>query len=454
MEQLKKLAEFAAGLRLEDTPANVVKAAKSCVLDSVFVAAGAAENELYQKVKELYIRQEGLANQQSSLWAGREKISPRNAAFLNAMAGHTLELDDVHTDSKTHIGAVVIPSAWAMAESLNKSGKELLEAVICGYETMARIGMGLGVSSHRNKGWHVTGTAGTFGAAAACGKLCGFNTDEMLAAFGLAGTQSCATWAFLTGGATNKVLHPARAAASGIESAMLVQAGMKGTPYILDAKDGGIFPMMSDQYDYDLVCKDLGTAYEIMKVDKKPYPCCRSTHGSIDAAIKLRKEYNISADDIHHVVIDTYLVGVKQCGTSSGSLSPQTPTEAKFSTPYTAACAFLNGTVDLDDFLTETIREPKRQDLLSKIYVRENGDYTAQYPNHWGCHMTVYLKNGLTYEKHIEDASGSVSSPLTMEQLTEKAFTCCKRYDKLWMESNIDAILNLDKSEKLPSLTI
>ena len=115
---------------------------------------------------------------------------------------------------------------------------------------MARIGMGFGVSAHRNRGWHVTGTAGTFGAAAACGKLLGFDEEKLLSAFGLAGTQSCSTWAFLSDGATNKVLHPARAAVSGLESCMLVLGGMKGSGRILDADDGGIFPMMSDGYDY------------------------------------------------------------------------------------------------------------------------------------------------------------------------------------------------------------
>lgn len=93
---------------------------------------------------------------------------------------------------------------------------------------MARIGMALGVSAHRNLGWHVTSTAGTFGAAAACAKLLGLDEDQTVSALGLAGTQSFGTWAFLADGATNKVLHPARAAASGCEAALLAKAGMTG----------------------------------------------------------------------------------------------------------------------------------------------------------------------------------------------------------------------------------
>lgn len=94
------------------------------------------------------------------------------------MMGHTQEMDDVHTKSKTHIGTVVIPAAWGLAEYLGKCGQDFILAVICGYETMSRIGMAFGVSSHRNKGWHVTATAGTFGAAAACAKLLGLDAEQ------------------------------------------------------------------------------------------------------------------------------------------------------------------------------------------------------------------------------------------------------------------------------------
>lgn len=452
MKQLKHLARYVSEFRLEDAPAAVIEAAKACILDTLSVALGARENPLYQSVKATYLRFDDHAPGTCSIWGSPERALLRTAVFLNAAAGHTLELDDVHTGSKTHIGTVVVPAAWTAAEYLGKSGRDLLEAVICAYEVTARIGAGFGVSSHRNKGWHVTGTAGTFGSAAACGKLFGFTPDQMVAAFGLAGTQSCSTWAFLTGGATNKVLHPARAAVSGLESCLLVLAGMKGTSHILDAQDGGIFPMMSDAFDYDLVDHDLGTVFEILNVDKKPYPCCRSTHCAIDAAIALRKAHNLTADQVDHVVVDTYLVGYKQCGLSAGSLKPVLPTEAKFSTPYVTACALINGRVGLDDFLPEAIADPDRQDLLSRVHVQEAPAYTVQYPAHWGCGMTLYTKDQRTYHLHVEDASGSVGMPLNREQLIAKARTCCSRYSAEWLDALIRVIFDLEHAPVLPVL--
>lgn len=454
MEQLEKLAAFTAGFHLEDAPEAVVEAAKACVLDTVSVAIGAGSNQMYCGIKQVYLAQNLPGKHAATVWGSGEKAPVQIAAFLNAMAGHTLEMDDVHTGSKTHIGTVVVPAAWAAAEAVGADGKGLLEAIVCGYEVMSRIGMGFGVSSHRNKGWHVTGTAGTFGAAAACAKLYGFDAARTLSAFGLAGMQSCTTWAFLTGSATDKVMHPARAAASGVESCMLVQGGMTGTGDILNAADGGIFPMMSDGYDYDPVCKGLGETWEILNMDKKPYPCCRSSHGSIDAALALRRSYGIAAQDIDHVDIDTYLVGLKQCGMPQGSLKPTLPTEAKFSTPYVTATALLTGKVGLTDFQPDKIADPQRQALLARVKVHEAAEFTKEYPAHWSCRMQLTTRDGKKYTYTVPDASGSVAAPLTKAQLRSKAMNCCAELPEARLLPLFDALENLEKAQVLPETAL
>lgn len=452
MEELRQLAQFLADMKLEDAGEEVLEAAKACVLDTVAVALGARENPIFQGIKNVYRKWDGPQEHGSALWGSGERAALRTAVFLNAMMGHILELDDVHTKSKTHIGTVVIPAAWCLAGALGRSGRDLLEAVVCGYEAMARIGMGFGVSSHRNKGWHVTGTAGTFGAAAACAKLLGFDAEQITAAFGLAGTQSCTTWAFLADGATNKVLHPARAAVSGLESCLLVLGGMRGSARILDAPDGGIYPMMSDEYDYRLVSAGLGSVYEILNMDKKPYPCCRSTHCAIDAAIALREAHSIHPEAIREVRVYTYLVGLKQCGLTEGSLKPALPTEAKFSTPYTVACALLRGNVGLADFEPERIASGETETLLKKVQVFEDSRFTKRYPEHWGCRMEIAMEDGSVYETEVADASGSVSAPLTRNQILAKARACLAGYEERWIEGLIEAVMELEKRNELPEL--
>lgn len=366
------------------------------------------------------------------------------------MMGHTLELDDVHTDSKTHIGTVVIPAAWSMARYLGKTGKELLEAVVCGYETMARIGMALGVTSHRNQGWHVTSTAGTFGAAAACGKLLNLTEDQMVSALGLAGTQSFGTWAFLEDGATNKVLHPARAADSGCQAALLAYAGMKGPEFILTAEDGGLFYAMTGEPDPSKVSKGLNTEWEILNLDNKPYPCCRSTHCAIDGILALRSEEGIKAEDVDEITVRTYLVGNKQCGMSEGSRKPKTPVEAKFSTPYTVAAALLYGKVSLEEFLPERITETVVQDLLSRVKVETDDDFSRQYPTHWGCRVIVTCKDGKVVQKLIQDASGSAYQPLTVEQIRQKVIPLIEMGTGKNGSEIVEQILSLESREVLP----
>ena len=312
--------------------------------------------------------------------------------------------------------------------------------------------MGFGVSSHRSRGWHVTATAGTFGAAAAAAKLLKLDKAKIISALGMAGTQSFGLWAFLADGANCKILHPARAAVSGTEAAFLAKSGMTGPEHILDAKDGGLFAATSDQYDLSLVSKDLGKKYELMYMDNKPYPCCRSTHCAIDAAIAIKNEYDITKDDIESIEVATYLVGYKQCGVSVGSINPVNPVDAKFSTPYTVACAFVFGEVTLNEFKQENINKPEIRNLLRKVTVVPVDKYTDVYPNHWGCEMKVMCRDGRILVKEVADASGSVSNPLSKEQVKSKALSLISNAYPKDAYSIVNAIMAIDDAQKIPSI--
>ena len=444
MSELRKLAEFIHGLKYEHLLAAVQETAVLCILDTVGVAVGAAENTQIMNISNTWYKKAGTAEKQADVWGQHRQAPLSTAAFLNAMMAHTLELDDVHTNSKTHIGTVVIPAAWTMAQYLDKSGKDLIEAVICAYEVTARIGMALGVSAHRNKGWHATSTAGTFGAAAACAKLLNLTVDQTISALGMAGTQSFGLWAFLG--------DSARAAQSGLEAALLAQAGMTGPEHILTARDGGLLAAMSDAYDVSLVTAGLGNTWEILAMDNKPYPCCRSTHCAIDAALALRAENPDIAKQTDHATVYTYLVGNKQCGMSAGSRDPHTAVEAKFSTPYTAASALLDGEVSLQHFLPEKIERPEVRDLLARIRVETDEAFTARYPDHWGCRMEVTMKDGRVLEKAVTDASGSVANPLTQDQVFAKAKGLFAQTQGDSAAVIAESVLNLAKAETLPSL--
>lgn len=450
MNDLRKLARFIHEISWQELPEDVRRLAASKTLDLVSVAIGAAKDPLVSSAAASICERYGRGG--CHVWGREETCPPAAAAMLNAMLAHTLELDDVHTASKTHGSASIIPAAWACAEYLGRSGEEFLLAVVCGYETTNRVGMALGVASHRNKGWHATATCGVFGCAAACAKLLRLSEDETVWALGMAGTQSCGLWAFLGDSCNCKVLHTARAAASGMEAAFLAQAGMTGPEHIFEAEDGGLLAAMSDDFDVAKISAGLGTVYEIRNMDMKPYPCCRSAHCVIDAVLRLREtQYQGGeGEDIERIEVATYLVGYKQCAASEGCLHPKTPLEAKFSTPYAAAAAWLYGRVTMAEFEPETIGLPKVQELAGKVKVRPDPRFTAAYPVHWGCEVTLIKTDGTSGTVSVEDASGSIKKPLSDEQMKAKAQSLIAGAYPEKTERIMEDLLTMEQKERLP----
>ncbi|MGE4276695.1 MAG: MmgE/PrpD family protein [Lawsonibacter sp.] len=450
---LRDLARFAVNLNVNEIPDEVRKNAAMRILDSVAAGIGASTDPQVQHVTAAYRTLCG-DQQAAPVWAHGFRAPIFTAAFLNGLQGHTLELDDVHTKSKAHIGTVVVPAAWSCAAMLGSNGEELLAAVTAAYEITARIAMAFGVKEHRKPGWHSTATAGVFGAAAACGKLLGFDENTMVNALGLAGAQSFGTWAFLADGASCKVLNPARAAQSGCEAAFLAKAGMSGPEHVLTSEDGGLFHMMTTKSVPEYTNADLGSVWEICTMDNKPYPCCRSTHCGIDGALAIRERDGITAVDVDHVVVDTYQIGNQQCGTSKASREPHTPPQAKFSTPYCVAAALLHGKVGLQSFEQAAINGTAEQDLLRRVEIRSADRFTAQYPRHWGCHVTVFCKDGRVLEQEVPDASGSVDSPLTLPQARSKAVGLMSGVLGEHQANKLaDTLLMLEQLKNLPDLT-
>lgn len=467
-EHIRRLADFIHNLTWEQVPEDVKELAAIRVLDLISVAVGASKDPLIVKVGEMLEKREGSGV--CSVWGWEKKFSPASAAMLNAMLAHSLELDDVHSASKTHGSASLIPAAWSCAQYLGNTGRDFLLAVICGYEAISRIGMAFKTAEHRKRGWHATATCGTFGCAAACGKLLNLDTEQLISAFGMAGTQSCGVWAFLGDRSTCKVLHTGRAAVAGMDAAFLAQAGMTGPEHILEAEDGGLLKAMSDGGDIAKVSEGLGKVYEIRNIDMKPYPCCRSTHCAIDCALELRNkilekisngtkiegektikdQMEIILGEVKEVRIETYLVGYQQCAATEGCIHPQNPMDAKFSTPYTTAVALLYGQVGMQEFKSDVVADIQVQQLIEKIHVFPEERFTEQYPAHWGCAMNMIMQDGEMWTAEIWDPLGSTAKPLKREQAINMATDFLHMAFGEKGESVAEEILKLSLAKKIP----
>src|SRR5580700_7767406 len=350
----RRLAEFLAAARYSDLPATVVEDAKRAVLDWLGSAlAGSLESPA--RMTQQYVAALGVSDQATVFSSGRSSAS--GAALANGVASHILEFDDIHKTSTVHAAAPVISAALAVAEREGADDRAFLLAVVLGYEAALRVGEAVNPSHYRY--WHPTGTAASFGAAAAAGSLMQLSAAQMLDALGSAGTQAAGLWEFNTDGAMSKHLHPGKAAFNGILSADLARLGFTGATRILEG-ERGFFRAMSDSFDESRITDGLGERWKIAENCYKLHSCCGHTHTAIDVALELRSQV---MGPPRHVLIETYGPGyeiVKE-------LAPRTPYQAKFSIAYCVAVALLDGRVGLNQFSPDRLRDPAITALLERM---------------------------------------------------------------------------------------
>ena len=344
------------------------------------------------------------------------------AAFANGVASHILELDDVHKGSTLHAGAPVIPAALAVAEREHATGRAFYLAVALGYEAALRVGEAVNPSHYRF--FHPTGTAATFGAAAAAGSLLRLTPEQMTDALGSAGTQAAGLWEFNADGTMSKHLHPGKAAMNGILAADLARAGFTGASKILEG-DRGFFRAMSTGFDASRITDGLSANWKIVENCYKLHSCCGHTHTAIDVALDIRASQRWNARDVLNrvarVEIQTYGPGYEIVR----ERNPGTPYRAKFSIAYCVAAALLEGVVNLDQFSDDRFDgsgtiEPSIAELLSRIDVTVHDDLTSSYPAKWPTRLIVTLKDGIELRGASDYPRGNPENPVSTLELEAK----------------------------------
>ncbi len=342
-----------------------------------------------------------------------DNISPlpaQSTAFLIGALTHILEIDDVHRASITHPGCAVVPAAWAVARRDQVESPKFLDAVIRGYEAICRVGSAVGDAHYRY--WHNTATCGPFGSAVAAGSLLGLNEDEMVHAFGNAGTQSAGLWEFLETGAMSKHLHAGRAAEAGILAADLAQNGFTGPPAILEG-DRGFFRAACPDADPAKVLADFSAPWQLTLTSIKPWPSCRHTHPSIDAAQALRDRLN--GAEIDRILVRTYQAALDLCDRAD----VHTEYEAKFSLQHTVAAGLEFEKIDFSAF-DEAARN-NCADMRLKVEVELDPALEKAYPAAFGGAVTVHLSDGSALTEERLAAKGDPEAALSEEELIAKA---------------------------------
>lgn len=412
----RALAGFIADIRFEDLSGEAIDYTKMCVQDLLGVSI-AGQGAPAEKIWAAYYG--GPQAAEATCWTpGFRRGEYHKTAAYNAACSHLLDLDDVHNASITHPGTITIPAAMAVAQMRRSGGRELICAIVGGYEAAARIGAAINPGAYWY--WHTTGVVGAFSSAAAAGKLIGLDHAQMLHAFGSAGTQAAGLWEFLEDGSMSKSLHTANATLCGIRAAELASLGFTGASRILEGKKG-FLGALNPQADTGALTEGLVPGqYQILSNSLKPYACCRHIHSAIYAMQLLAEEESLDPERIVKITDYTYQVAKD----TASNPAPPTDYAYKFSIQYCLAAALLYGELLEDSFSREKTRAPAAQRLMNKVEVAVDPELQAAYeknPTRWAHTLEVRMDDGRVLRKSVAYPPGDFQNPFSWE-------TACRKF--------------------------
>ena len=404
MEVTRTLARYVVNARYADVPAAVRKEAVRSVLNWLGCAVGACRHEAVDCALEALSPFAGKA--EASVLGRTEKTDILLAALLNGISSHVFDFDDTHLPTIIHPAGPVASAIFPLAEHMPVTGTELLHAFILGVEAECRIGNSV-YPEHYDVGWHITGTTGVFGAAAAAGKLLKLDEQQMVWALGIAGTQSSGFREMF--GTHCKSFHPGRAAQNGLSAALLAKANFTSSNQVIEAKRG-FANVMSTRHDYARITEGLGKTFEVSLNSYKPFACGIVIHPAIDGCVQLKKQHHLTGDEVAKVELTVAPLVLEL----TGKKTPQVGLEGKFSVYHSCAVALLFGAAGEKQYSDAMVKDPKVVGLRDKVEAKIGKIRDDEV------HVRLTLKDGRVLEKYIEHAIGSKEVPMTDQQLDEK----------------------------------
>jgi len=447
-DALAKILNHLIETQFDDLPEFVIDHTKKFILDSFGVAIAGASAPGCKEVVDL-IKSWGGKPEATLLGYGGKVPSP-SAAFANSVMMHALDFDDTLDESALHAHVTVLPAALAVAEFMGSvSGKDLINAVTLGVDLVCR----LGLATQRPLSWVRTATCGSFGAAAASGKILRLDKEEMRNALGIVYSQTSGNAQCLVDGGLVKRMQPGFSAKAGVLSAFLAKRGITGARDIFEGPYGFFNLYERGDYNREKLCDELGKRFDGMKLSIKPYPSCRMTHASIDAAIAVRENYKINPSEIEDAVVHVSKMVFNMVG-GPFVIRENPQVDAQFSIPYNVAVGIIKGEVFLRDFDDGYIRDPQVLELSKKIKVEidpklpERDMMTAE--------LQVKTRDNI-FCKKVDKVKGNPLNPMDMNDCIKKFMKCIEYCKNPAVEKRaqeiLDGLINLDKLSDISTLT-
>ncbi len=400
-----RLAQFIAESRWSNIPQSLRKEAQRSILNHLGCALGSCRDEVVERALVVADRFSG--PREATVVGRTERLDILGAASINAMSSNALNFDDTHVPTVIHPSASVAPPLLAWSEHRRVSGPELLHAFILGVEASCRIGRSVS-PWHYSHGFHITSTCGVFGSAAATGKLLALTAQQMTWALGNAASQSCGLVETLPDMARS--IAVGNSARNGMVAALLAEQNFTGGEHAIEGTFG-FARVTGQQADLSKITSGLGQTWELPLNAYKPYPTGVVLHPVIDACLELRSEHAISPEDIEHIAVR----GSPLLRERADRPAPRGSREASVSIHHSCAVAFIHGAAGVRQFTDEAVAQPAVLALRARVAMTEDAAVGNQE-----AYVTVRMRSGASFEKHIPHLRGSLQCPMSDAELEAK----------------------------------
>ncbi len=405
MNETRQLAEWVVAHRADAVPDAIVKEAKRALLNYLAAAFAGCRHEAVEIAVKTVLPLSGPPI--SSLIGRVEKCDPLHATLINGISSHVDDFDDTTPKNYIHPTAPVASALFAYASANAVSGRDFLQAFILGFDVTSRVG-NVVYPWHYEAGWHITATAGVFGAAAAIGKLRKLPAEKMVWALGLAATQSAGVRE--TFGSMAKAMHPGRAGQNGYFSALLAENGFTSGERSIEGSRGFAFVQSSNR-DLSKLLDQLGERYELLDNTYKPFPTGIVIQPTIDACIQIHREHHPDPARIKAVSLQVAPIVFELCLKKDLKIG----LEGKFSIYHAAAIGLVRGRASLDEFTDAAVADPDLLRVRTLTVPNSNPDIADDEAM-----VEVTMDDGMRFTKHVEHAVGNIARPMTDVELAEK----------------------------------
>ena len=440
------LAEFASGLRYSDLDDKTVDKAKVFLMDYLSSAmAGQKVNKQFNDILFHTVAEMGEKTESTVLFYNK-KLPALNAALMNGAIGHGADIDDGHRMAQGHPAVVTLPAILALAEAYHMSGRDVITAMVVGYDFFVRLGMTLN-PYHVLHGAHTSGTAGAVAAGAAASNLLKLNPEETKSALGFSCMQAAGLMEVVESGQLSKGVNTGKAASNGVFAAQLAKSGAKSPDNVLEGKKG-FLQAFANGYDPEEIVKDLGKVFRIHSCYIKLYPACRHMHCSIQIGKQLFEEKLITYQDIEKININLYQAGINLVGNID---VPVNEDGAKFSVKYALATAMYKGGYGLKDLNVVDSITPEIISLIHKMNIIRDDSLESREKGIRGTRIEFYLKSGEIKEYTVLVPKGDPEFFVTTEDIKSKLAFCAdglfdsKRQEEIFnIVENLENLSNID----------